>query len=396
MPNCEHGKRKSRCKECGGSELCTHDKIKYNCKDCNGSLFCEHGNRKPQCKECGGCSICEHNVRKSYCKICNGAEICIHNKRKSRCPECNGSELCEHKRYKSTCKECDGGSICIHDRIRTSCKECLGGSICEHNKRRIQCLDCNGSQFCIHKIYKYICKICHGSQICDHNNIKSKCIECGGASICIHNILKRRCKTCDGKDLCKTPLCETRKSTKFDDYCLYCYVNLFPEKPLTRNYKTKEFATVKYIKDFFPKFDWTTNKVIIDGCSNKKPDLLLDLGYQIIVIEVDENQHRGYGTSCENKRLMELSKDVDERPIIFIRFNTDNYFNEDGIKISSCWGNNKKGMCIIKDTKKKEWNERLKVLSDNIQYWTNPTNTSSITIKLVHLFYDVQPINDEK
>jgi len=31
---CPHGKRKSRCKECGGSELCIHKKQKSQCKEC--------------------------------------------------------------------------------------------------------------------------------------------------------------------------------------------------------------------------------------------------------------------------------------------------------------------------------------------------------------------------
>ena len=32
MNKCEHGKRKSYCKDCGGSQICEHNKIKSNCK----------------------------------------------------------------------------------------------------------------------------------------------------------------------------------------------------------------------------------------------------------------------------------------------------------------------------------------------------------------------------
>lgn len=32
--NCEHGKRKSYCKDCGGSQICEHKKDKRYCKDC--------------------------------------------------------------------------------------------------------------------------------------------------------------------------------------------------------------------------------------------------------------------------------------------------------------------------------------------------------------------------
>jgi len=76
-----------------------------------------------------------------------------------------------------------------------------------------------------------------------------------------------------------------------------------------------------------------------------------NLGYQIVIIEVDENQHIDYDCSCENKRIMELSQDLDHRPIVFIRFNPDEYDNKENI-ISSCWGKNTKGICVVKKTKK--------------------------------------------
>ena len=85
---------------------------------------------------------------------------------------------------------------------------------------------------------------------------------------------------------------------------------------------------------------------------------------------------------------MELSQDVGHNPIVFIRFNPDEY-EENGIKISSCWGLDKNGICVIKKSKKCEWTQRLNTLKDQICYWTNPTNTTSKTIETIHLFYDV-------
>ena len=34
---CEHGRQKSRCKECGGSGICVHGREKRRCKDCGVS-----------------------------------------------------------------------------------------------------------------------------------------------------------------------------------------------------------------------------------------------------------------------------------------------------------------------------------------------------------------------
>ena len=187
---------------------------------------------------------------------------------------------------------------------------------------------------------------------------------------------------------CKTYLCNTRVKEKYDGYCLFCYINIFPDKPTTRNYKTKEYSVVEFVKTIFPNFDWIGDKKIVDGCSKRRPDLLLDLGYQIIIVEIDENQHIDYDCSCENKRIMELSQDLSHRPIIFIRFNPDNY-NDNGINVTSCWGQNKNGLCVIKKSKKNEWTERLNTLERQISYWVNPENKTSKTVEIIQLFYDV-------
>ena len=85
---------------------------------------------------------------------------------------------------------------------------------------------------------------------------------------------------------------------------------------------------------------------------------------------------------------MELSQDLNHRPIVFIRFNPDEYTSQDN-KISSCWGINGHGICVVKKTKKKEWSHRLEVLEEQINYWINPLNKTDKTIEVVQLFYDV-------
>ena len=187
---------------------------------------------------------------------------------------------------------------------------------------------------------------------------------------------------------CKTYLCYTRVQEKYDGYCLFCYMNLFPDKPVSRNYKTKEYSVVDFVKTKFPDLPWIADKIISGGCSKRRPDLLLDLGYQNLIVEIDENQHIDYDCSCENKRIMELSQDLGHRPIVFIRFNPDDYIYE-GKTLASCWGTDKNGICVVKKSKKDEWNQRLKALETQINYWINPKNQTNKTIEIVQLFYDV-------
>ena len=140
---CEHNRRRTTCKDCGGSELCEHNKRKYTCKDCGGSGVCEHNRQKSSCKDCRGSSFCEHNRQQSRCKDCGGSSICEHSRVKSKCKDCGGSEFCEHNKRKYTCKDCGGSGICEHNKIRTTCKDCGGSSICEHDKQRSKCRLCS-------------------------------------------------------------------------------------------------------------------------------------------------------------------------------------------------------------------------------------------------------------
>lgn len=73
-------------------------------------------------------TLCEHNRRRSRCKLCGGTSICEHNRIKSTCKECGGSSICEHNKIRSKCKLCGGGSICEHNRLRSHCKLCGGHS----------------------------------------------------------------------------------------------------------------------------------------------------------------------------------------------------------------------------------------------------------------------------
>lgn len=81
---------------------------------------------------------------------------------------------------------------------------------------------------------------------------------------------------------------------------------------------------------------------------------------------------------------MEISQDLGHRPIIFIRFNPDEYIQNDK-KVTSCWGYNPKGLCVLKKTKQAEWDLRLKILKEQIQYWIE--NKTEKIVEVIQLFY---------
>lgn len=180
---------------------------------------------------------------------------------------------------------------------------------------------------------------------------------------------------------CKNEWCDTLITKKYEGYCCFCFSNMFPDHELTRSYKTKEKTVAEFVKNEFPDIDFICDKTIYNGCSKKRPDMFVDFGDWVLIIEVDENEHNGY--SCENKRIMQLSQDIDHRPMRIIRFNPDKYTRDD-IKVASCWRNTIKGTFLVK-TKMKDWNDRLEYLKHKIQKSIN--NPTTKTISITNLFY---------
>ena len=193
---------------------------------------------------------------------------------------------------------------------------------------------------------------------------------------------------CVTATLCASTWCSTQVNGAHDGFCLRCFVHLFPDKPVSRNYKTKERLVVDFMVAAFPLVTWVTDKRVADGCSARRPDLLCDMGEQVIIVEVDENEHGSYDSTCENKRLMQLSQDVGHRPIVFIRFNPDDYVTSDGVKISSCFGvDGRTGILRVKKQKVGEWALRLEALKSAVHLWMEQRTPK--TVEVIQLFFSV-------
>ena len=182
-------------------------------------------------------------------------------------------------------------------------------------------------------------------------------------------------------------LCPITGNPKYNGYCFRCFVYLFPDVEITRNYKTKEKLVSDYIEEQiklkFSHLKIIRDKIIIGGCSKRRPDIYIDCGTHIIIIEIDENQHRN--TSCENLRMCQLYQDSGYINCVFIRFNPDSYVDKNGNKISSCFTtNNQTGLLYVKN--KEDWGNRLNKLWDSIKILIETIPEKSMEI--IELFYN--------
>jgi len=368
---CEHGSRARDCVKCKPELLCPHSKRKQHCKECSKEKFCEHDRKRDTCRDCNKEGVeCEHGIRKYNCRVCNTESVlCEHGKLKNDCPQCRPNLKCEHGKYKRWCDICNPDLKCIHNIQKRRCKECDPSIMCEHGVKKNDCTSCYPSLLCNHKIHKKSCKTCN----------KNVC--------CIHNIRKKYCKECDGSLLCKSEQCLTVANKKYDGYCAYCFINLFPDNIIVKNYRTKERAVVDFVKNHFPENKWRWNKQIEEGIYKRRPDLFLSLEHQNVIVEIDENMHQLYDCLCEQRRMGEISHDVSYRSTVFIRFNPDAYFDKDGKKIKSCWTIQKNtGISYVSQRDESSWKNRLNRLKETLEYWMNTENKTDKPIEVIQLF----------
>ncbi len=173
--------------------------------------------------------------------------------------------------------------------------------------------------------------------------------------------------------------CNKRPVPKYK-YCSTCLRFNFPLLKRWKNIKQKEIFIVKEIIKYLPDLDWITDKIIsCQTCTRRRPDLFIDLYNYSLIIEIDENQHKNYDKSCDNKRIMEIFTALGNRPIIFIRFNPDNYNKQKGIFSFS-----KDGSIKTNDN----YLNRINKLKECIDFHLNTAPKKEITTE--YLFFNIK------
>jgi len=107
------------------------------------------------------------------------------------------------------------------------------------------------------------------------------------------------------------------------------------------------------------------------ACSRYRPDYIIENGLFDIILEVDENQHKSYACECEIGRMIQLHQDFGGVPLVFIRYNPDNFRDHLGTLV--------RGKQINKD--------REKILVDLIMRLLNKKDELP-PLSVIHLFYD--------
>jgi hypothetical protein len=175
--------------------------------------------------------------------------------------------------------------------------------------------ECHRAQFCV--VHKTATCVCIADAMrCTHEGCVEQYefvveAETGTRKVCLAHApagfdaaLKRLCKWCD-----------LRADVKSE--CASCRQRM-------ANCHLKEYAVVRHLRrtigvpfayDASPAFE----------CTRRRPDIRFETPTHDVIVEVDENQHRGsgYTESCECARICEIVGAIGGKPVVFIRYNPD-------------------------------------------------------------------------
>ena len=258
---------------------------------------------------------------------------------------------CEHNKYKSECGKCN----CKHDTVRASCQECKKERETRKamkTKRKIRhssrcnVKDCSNlaeyaSKTCVPthcEQHKQTDHVFQPLQYCEHMMKRTKCIPCKGQSICKHNLERRRCHKCypDSSFFCSmvnsdsNRICDKTASSKYNGYCVPCFVESFPDDELSKTVylRIKELDFKKYLDKTFPDEFVYNKRVITPGekmtVHNRHLDFQKKEGNCLIIIELDEAQHKYYDPVDEKQRIYDIYDDAKSN-IVLVKMNPDNY-----------------------------------------------------------------------
>ncbi|QIG60072.1 hypothetical protein [Dishui Lake large algae virus 1] len=171
----------------------------------------------------------------------------------------------------------------------------------------------------------------------------------------------------------------------FKPYCKNCYNNIYLDTS-SSSINVKERDVAKHVLESIDGYSIILDQRIKGGYSKHRPDILIDLDTHIMIVEIDEEQHRVYSKINEDRRLLELYKDGRNRPLYVLRFNPDSYIDKNGTSISSCWKHSKYNGCVIRNDKIDEWKNRLDILIDYMLAGICLELDKDIEVK--YLFYD--------
>jgi hypothetical protein len=93
---------------------------------------------------------------------------------------------------------------------------------------------------------------------------------------------------------------------------------------IDKDNRTKEFNIIDNLNNIFSNIEWICNKRLK---SKYRPDMYTIIDDFILMIEIDEKQHKNYKINKENERIKKIYDELNKKNMTLIRINPDSYID---------------------------------------------------------------------
>lgn len=166
--------------------------------------------------------------------------------------------------------------------------------------------------------------------------------------------------------------------------CYYCNPNTIINVRLRKQNEVKSWIdNSELIQPIF--YDKQINNGV---CGKERPDFYWDCETHILILEVDENQHKDREKECEYTRMFNITQMCGGLPVIFIRYNPDEYYINNQRQNPNIKNRRKKlidwlGYCLSNKFEEINMNMIFQSLPDNIIPYQE-----YCTCKILYLYYN--------
>jgi hypothetical protein len=246
--------------------------------------------------------------------------------------------------------------------------------------------------------YKRACQECHQQAVLNPTTRDlTHCKQHGGGNRCLGPV---GCTEC--------PLGFTTQNSKRDVYdgrCVRCFCASFPDDPRAKRARSsvhvREHTTTDELKKHFPDYNWVFDKTFshrtfLVGVSTRfRPDARTTQGDRVIIIEIDEQSHRGYLCAKEREREESFVRQNRNKTVVMIRFNPDSYTDYEGVRHPSCFTDPTKDTQVthLHPKRKADWQARIQELVNTVRNVLDPKfplppKQPDRPLLICELFYD--------
>ena len=149
--------------------------------------------------------------------------------------------------------------------------------------------------------------------------------------------------------------------------CSDCHAWSTGKRPrLAKQREVVQFLEAQFTEYPYDSTDRTPQH--LKDCNRKeRPDVIWDLADRVVILEVDEDQHKDRACECEQTRMMNISQALGSERTVWIRYNPD----------------------AFKSPESRKWTTKAK-RHEVLKQWLSwaLTKELSYTISVVYLFFD--------